>query len=133
MLTCRRASIMRWHGDVRTKIMAEVRGASLKEQRYQAILFSALAGLAILLAALGIYGFIAQSVAQRTREMGIRLALGATIEGVIRSAALPGITLAVAGVICGIVLALFVTRLLKTLIWALHRLIRQLSLSSRCC
>src|SRR5207248_2585332 len=68
-----------------------VRGESLKEQRYQATLFSVVAGVAILLAALGIYGLIAQSVAQRTREMGIRLALGATVKGVIRTAAAPGI------------------------------------------
>ncbi len=97
--------------------MAEVRGQSLKEQRYQAMLFSALAGLAILLAALGVYGLIAQSVAQRTREMGIRLALGATIGEVIRTAVAPGILLSLAGITAGLVLALFVTRLLKSIIW----------------
>jgi ABC-type lipoprotein release transport system permease subunit len=85
--------------------MAETRGASLKEQRYQAILFSVFAGLAVLLVALGIYGLIAQSVVQRTREMGIRLALGATAEGVIGSAAGLGIKLTAAGVVFGIVLA----------------------------
>jgi ABC-type antimicrobial peptide transport system permease subunit len=97
--------------------MAEVRGQSLNEQRYQAVLFSALAGLAILLAALGVYGLIAQSVAQRTREMGIRLALGATVGSVIGTAVAPGILLSLAGITAGLVLALFVTRLLKSLIW----------------
>ncbi len=97
--------------------MTEVRGKSLNEQRYQATLFSALAGLALLLAALGIYGLIAQSVAQRTREMGIRLALGATVSDVIQAAALPGILLSLAGIACGLVLALFATRLLQSLIW----------------
>lgn len=97
--------------------MAQVRGASLKDQRYQATLFSALAGLAILLAALGVYGLIAQSVSQRTREMGIRLALGATSRGIVRSAAAPGLALAGGGIVCGLVLALFATRLLKSLIW----------------
>jgi predicted permease len=97
--------------------MSDVRGQSLNEQRYQATLFSALAGLAILLAALGVYGLIAQSVAQRTREMGIRMALGATVSDVIRTAAAPGILLSVAGIAGGLLLALFATRLLKSLIW----------------
>jgi ABC-type antimicrobial peptide transport system permease subunit len=97
--------------------MADVRGAALQEQRYQATIFSVLAGLATLLAALGLYGLIAQSVAQRRREMGIRLALGATANGVVRAAALPGITLSLAGIAFGIVLALLATRLLKSQIW----------------
>ncbi|MBV9302932.1 MAG: ABC transporter permease [Acidobacteriaceae bacterium] len=99
------------------KTLFEVRGASLRQQRYEATLFSALAALAVLLAALGVYGLIAQSVAQRTREMGIRLALGATTAQVVRAAALPGITLSLAGTGFGVVLALFVTRLLKSMIW----------------
>ncbi len=99
------------------KTISQVRGAALQQQRYEAIIFSVFAGLAILLAALGVYGLIAQSVAQRTREMGIRLALGATVNGIIRTAALPGVALSVAGVVCGIMLALFATRLLKSLIW----------------
>ncbi len=99
------------------KTMSTVRSEALQQQRYQATIFSVFAGLAILLAALGLYGLIAQSVAQRTREMGIRLALGATTEGVIRTAAVPGVTLAFAGIACGTVLALFASRLLKGLIW----------------
>jgi len=97
--------------------MSEVRGAALAKQRYWAALFSALAGLALALAALGLYGLIAQSVAQRTREMGIRMALGATVENVVRAAAAPGIALALLGIGAGLVLALFATRLLKSLIW----------------
>jgi predicted permease len=97
--------------------MAEVRGQSLNQQRYQATLFSALAGLAILLAALGVYGLIAQSVAQRTREMGIRMALGASVGSVVKTAAAPGISLALAGIAAGLISALFATRLLKSLIW----------------
>jgi predicted permease len=97
--------------------MSEVRGQSLNQQRYQATLFSALAGLAILLAALGVYGLIAQSVAQRTREMGIRMALGASVGSVIKTAVAPGIFLSMAGIAAGLILALFATRLLKNLIW----------------
>ncbi|HEY7306156.1 MAG TPA: ABC transporter permease [Bryobacteraceae bacterium] len=97
--------------------MTEVRAASLAQQRYWAALFSALGGLALGLAALGLYSLIAQSVAQRTREMGIRLALGATVQDVVRAAAGPGITLAVAGIGAGLILAFFATRLMKGLIW----------------
>jgi predicted permease len=99
--------------------MLEVRGSSLKQQRYQATLFSALATLTVVLVALGVYGLIAHSVAQRTREMGIRLALGATPKQVVRAAVVPGITLSLAGIGCGVVLALFATRLLKSLIWGI--------------
>ncbi len=81
------------------------------------MLFSGFAGLAILLCALGIYGLIAQSVAQRTREFGIRLALGARSQDVIRNAVLPGLKLSLAGIACGLILSLFAARLLKSLIW----------------
>ena len=60
---------------------------------------------------------IAQSVAQRTREMGIRLALGATVPRLIRTAVAPGVVLAIAGIACGLVLSAFATRLLKSLLW----------------
>lgn len=99
--------------------MPEIRGASLSEQRYQAFLFSSLAALAILLAALGVYGLVAQSVAQRWREMGIRLALGATARNLVRTIAAPGIYLALGGVATGLILGLFLTRFLKSMIWGI--------------
>jgi putative ABC transport system permease protein len=68
---------------------------------------------------LGLYGLIAQSVAQRTREFGIRLALGASTQNIVRAAVLPGIKLSLAGIACGIVLALFATRVLKSLVWGI--------------
>ena len=101
------------------KSMQEVRSSAFQHQRYQATIFSVLAGLAILLAALGLYGLIAQSVAQRRHEMGIRLALGASTRHLIRTAALPGVTLSLYGIGCGAVLALFATRLLKSMIWGI--------------
>lgn len=94
-----------------------IAGRSLQAQRYRATLFSLLAGLGTLLAALGVYGLIAESVSQRTREIGIRLALGATSSGVIRAAAAPGILLSLSGIGAGLILALFATRLLKGLVW----------------
>jgi predicted permease len=97
--------------------MTQIRNDSLGQQRYLATLFSVLAGLAMLLASLGVYGLVAQSVAQRTREMGIRLALGATTRNLIHSAAGPGLALALSGVGAGLLLSIFATRLLKKLLW----------------
>lgn len=97
--------------------MLAIRSESFQAQRYQAVLFGSLGALALGLAALGVYGLIAQSVAQRTREMGIRLALGATVLNIVRAAAAPGIVLSLAGIGAGVVLALFATRLLKRMVW----------------
>jgi predicted permease len=100
--------------------MEDVRFRALAEQRLEAALLGALAGLALLLAAVGIYGLIANSVAERTREMGIRLALGATVPQAMRAVALPGVVLALAGVACGSVLAGFASRLLRHLVWGVR-------------
>jgi ABC-type antimicrobial peptide transport system permease subunit len=76
-----------------------------------------LSGLALVLAIVGIYGLMAQSVVERRRELGIRLALGSSISRTIRDAALPGITLAGAGVAAGCLLAALSTRVLAHLVW----------------
>ena len=100
--------------------MEDVRYRSLAQERFQAVLLGALAGLALLLAAVGIYGLIANSVAERTRELGIRLALGATVAQAMRAVALPGVALALAGVLAGSVLAGFATQLLRHLVWGVR-------------
>jgi predicted permease len=100
--------------------MEDVRYRSLAEERFQAVLLGALAGLALLLAAVGIYGLIANSVAERARELGIRLALGATVPRAIRAVALPGVALALAGVVVGSVLAGFAAQLLRHLVWGVR-------------
>jgi predicted permease len=100
--------------------MEDVRYRALSQERFQVVLLGALAGLALLLAAVGIYGLIANSVAERTRELGIRLALGATVPQAIRSVALPGVALALAGVIVGSVLAAFATQMLRHLVWGVR-------------
>jgi predicted permease len=100
--------------------MEDVRYRSLAQERFQAVLIGALAGLALLLAAVGIYGLIANSVAERTRELGIRLALGATVPQAMRSVALPGVALALVGVAAGSVLAGFASQLLRHLVWGVQ-------------
>ncbi len=100
--------------------MEDVRHRAVAQQRFQAVLLGALAGLALLLSAVGIYGLIANSVAERTRELGIRLALGATVPQAVRTVALPGVALALAGIVSGSVLAAFASRLLRHLVWGVR-------------
>ena len=71
----------------------DVRGEAVATQRAQAVLLGALAGLALLLAAVGLYGLVANSVAERRRELGIRIALGASSRQAIAVAAAPGLIL----------------------------------------
>jgi hypothetical protein len=97
--------------------MAEVKEASLASQRFLMALLAGLAGVAVVLAAIGIHGLIATSVAERTREMGIRLALGATMSRAVRTVALPGITLAAAGVAIGLIASMGVVNTLRSFVW----------------
>jgi predicted permease len=95
----------------------EVRSASLVRQRVLMMLVVSLGGLALFLAAIGIHGLIASGVAERTRELGIRMALGATVGQTVRGAALPGIVMAVGGVIAGSVIAYGTSGLIRSLLW----------------
>jgi predicted permease len=98
----------------------DLRGLQTGDQRYLAALFSILAGLAVLLAAIGLYGLISQAITQRRHELGIRLALGATVRQTIASAMKPGILLALAGIIGGTAGSLAAARLLRHLLVGVH-------------
>lgn len=96
--------------------MEQVEAEALGMQRFLMTLVVGLAAIALALAALGIYGLVASSVAERTRELGIRMALGATRERVLRSVAAGGLGLAAAGVLVGSALALAAGRLVGSLV-----------------
>ena len=104
----------------RFRDMKQVEADAVAQQRIQAILLVILAAPALFLAALGIYGLIAHSVVARTREVGIRLALGATRWKTMRAIALPGIVLSLAGVLLGSVLARGAVQALQHLVWGVR-------------
>jgi putative ABC transport system permease protein len=97
--------------------MREVVATSIARQNFNMALFAAFAGLALALAAVGIYGVMAYSVSQRKHELGIRIALGAGRADVMRLVVGQGMALAAAGIALGLAAAFFATRLLATLLW----------------
>jgi len=94
-----------------------VQAASLAQQRFMMSVVVGLGVVALLLAAIGIHGLIASSVSERRRELGIRLALGASPGQVVRDVVMPGIVLAAVGVTIGAAAALAVVRLLQSFLW----------------
>ena len=93
---------------------------SLSARRFVMLLLGGFAGLAMLLAALGIYGVISYSVAQRTSEFGIRLALGAQTTDVLKLVLGQGARLIVSGVAIGLLAALLLTRLMQSLLFGVQ-------------
>jgi len=99
--------------------MDQVMSDSVAPQRFSAALLGSLAGLGLLLATVGVYGVLSYSVSQRTREIGIRIALGAARRDVLALVVGNGLKLLVIGVIAGTVAALLVTRLMSNLLFGI--------------
>ena len=97
--------------------LEEVFGSSLAERWFQLLLLGFFGATALLLAVVGIYGVISFHVAQRTHEIGVRVALGATGENVVRLVVQQGLLLAALGVALGLAGALAVTRLMQSLLY----------------
>jgi putative ABC transport system permease protein len=92
--------------------------ASLASQRVTTMLLSVFAGLAVLISASGIGAVMALAVSQRTRELGIRMALGASRRAVVRNVIQQGLRLGLVGIVTGVAGAVALTRLLQSLLFA---------------
>ncbi|HEX7318320.1 MAG TPA: ABC transporter permease [Pyrinomonadaceae bacterium] len=97
--------------------MESVLSESIARQRFTTLLLGIFAGVALVLAAVGIYGVMSYSMAQRTREIGIRMALGAQKRDVLKLAVGQGLKLVTIGVALGLVGALLLTRLMSSLLF----------------
>ena len=102
---------------VDVKPMTTIIQDSVGPSRFYGMLIAAFAGLALVLASVGLYSVIAYSVAQRTHEIGIRMALGARSGDVLRMVVGEGLGLAAVGTVIGLGLALALTRLLRSLLF----------------
>jgi putative ABC transport system permease protein len=99
--------------------MTEVFNDSMAQQRLLVKLFGGFSVLALFLSAFGVYGVVAYSVSQRTREFGIRMALGAQSADILKLIIRRGLTLALLGIGIGLAAALALTSLLKTLLFGI--------------
>jgi predicted permease len=99
------------------KTLEQVAGTAVARARFTMLLLSIFAGVALLLASVGIYGVISYSVTQRTHEIGIRVALGAQRHNVIGLVARQGMTLALVGMGGGLIAAFFLTRVMASLLF----------------
>ena len=89
-------------------------------RRFPAVLIGIFAAVALLLASVGIYGVVSYSVSQQTHHIGVRMALGAQASDILKMVLKEGLTLAVAGMVLGVVGALGLMRLLRSLLFGVQ-------------
>jgi putative ABC transport system permease protein len=104
----------------KAQTMNEVAAASFDARRFNMLLLTLFAGLALVLAAVGVYGVMSYAVTQRTHEIGIRMALGAQVGNVMRLVMKSGLVIAMVGVAIGLGGAFALTRLMRTLLFAVE-------------
>ena len=97
--------------------MQDVLDQQLQMQRIEVLLLSVLAGLALLLSAVGIYALVSNLVVQRTREIGIRIALGSTLGQAMQTIAQSGVVAAAGGVVVGLLGSVFALQVMKSAIY----------------
>jgi putative ABC transport system permease protein len=100
--------------------MDEVLDASLASRRFSANLVTGFAGVALLLASIGIYGLLAYMVGQRSREIGIRMALGARRDDILRMFLRKGVALAGVGIVAGLVCSASTASLMASLLYGVR-------------
>jgi putative ABC transport system permease protein len=105
--------------NVRT--LDQVVSRSIAQPRFYMLLLTAFAAVALVLAAVGIFGVLSYAVAQRAREIGIRMALGARQRSVVVMVVRQAMTLSIAGVVIGLCATYYVSRVLSTLLFATSR------------
>jgi putative ABC transport system permease protein len=107
-------------GVAKVETMTELIAGSIARPRIESFLLSVSGSIALLLACIGLYGVIAHSVEQRSREIGIRLALGATAPSVFRKVLFDGLRLTLLGLLVGLTGALMLTRYIRTLLFEIQ-------------
>ncbi len=96
--------------------MEQLVGASLARQRFLSLLFGIFAGFALLLACIGVYGVLAYLTGQRTSEIGVRMAVGASVRDIMRLVLWQSLKMIIVGVVLGIVAAMAAGQALQHLV-----------------
>jgi putative ABC transport system permease protein len=99
------------------RILSQAISDTINKPRFYTLLFGLFAGIGLVLTITGIYGVISYTVSQRTQEIGIRMALGATRQNVVRMVLMQGIALAILGVIIGMAISLGFARVMASLLF----------------